>query len=63
MRESLVGLGILVHILALSDGCAEVVASIHDLACKAFLHGLFAALAGKAYQPAERQSLMMSKAS
>ena len=38
-------------IFALLDGCAEVVAGIHDLACKALLHGLLATLAGVADQP------------
>ena len=44
-------------IFALLDGCAEVVAGIHDLACKALLHGLLATLAGVADQPTQAESL------
>ena len=57
MCEGLVGVCHLVGILALLDGCAEVVAGIHDLACETLLHCLLAALAGVADQPAKAESL------
>ena len=57
MRESLVGFCVLVHILALLDGCAEIVARVHDLAYEALFHGLLAALAGVIHEPAQSQSL------
>ena len=45
------------HILALLDRGAGVVARIHDLACEAFFHGFLTALAGVVNQPAESQGL------
>ena len=57
MREGLVGLGHLVGVLTLLDGGAGVVAGVHDLAGEALFHGLFAALAGIAGEPAEAEGL------
>ena len=50
------------HILALLDRVAEVVAGIHDLACEALLHGLLAALAAVVDQPAQGQGLTTGRA-
>ena len=57
MRESLVGLGHLVGILALFDRGAEVIGGIHDLAGEALSHGLLAAVAGISGEPPQPQGL------
>ena len=57
MGEGLVGFCHLVGVFALLHGSAGVVAGVHDLAGKAFLHGLFAALAGIGRQPTQTEGL------
>ena len=57
MCECLVGICHLVGILTLLDGGTEIVACIHDLACKTLLHGLLATLAGVADEPTKAECL------
>src|SRR3954452_9696966 len=53
--EGLVGLRHLVHVLAPLDGGAEAVARVEQLVHQPLAHGLLAALAGVAAQPAQGQ--------
>ena len=62
VRERLVRLGLLVHILATLYGVAGVVGSVQNLACQTIRHIALAALAGKHDQPAQSQRLTALRA-
>src|SRR5688500_10618874 len=57
MREGAVGFRHTVRVLALLDRIAAIVGGVHELARQAAGHGVLAAAAGRADQPADRQRL------
>ena len=57
MGESLVGFGHLMGVVTFLDSTAGVVERVHDLAGKAFLHGLLRAVSGIGGEPPEPQGL------
>ena len=53
MREGAIGLGHLVDVLALLDGCAQTIGSVHDLVREALGHAALLAVARVADDPAD----------